>query len=352
MNRAVAASRGRARWSSLMCRYVLIVMLMIAGWGTGAGCRTAGQETGTAPSARPHPESPRPSSSPEKAAAPGVTTSPGATPTTGPAPSTANAPAGADLGVLPLPSGAVVYVAGGLDPAAREVDVLVHFHGAPHIVVREVGLARLQAVVIIVNYKGLSATYEKPYSEPERFASLLAEAHEELRTRGRLASDARWRHVCLSSFSAGYGAVRALLLQPKYYEQIDGVYLADSLYAGWKDDVPYSGANPTNMAPFRRLASDAVAGRKTLLVSHSYFDPQKYAGTHVTADDLVTHVGLARRAVDEAGPADMRIVSRAEAGQFSVWGCTAPAEEHGRHLQNMHYWLAHLPISTAGATAP
>lgn len=243
-----------------------------------------------------------------------------------------------------LPIGADVFVPAALQRDRRQVDLLVHFHGAPHIVRREVDLAGLQVVVVIVNYKGLSSTYETPYSEPDRFTTLLDEALAALRERGVLRKNGTWRHICLSSFSAGYGAIRALLSREEEYKRIDGIYLADSLYAGWKNEVPYGGANPDNVAPFRRFARDAVAGRKTLIISHSYYDPQKYAGTHVTADDLIAYVGATRRTVDEAGPADMRIVSRAEQGQFKVWGCTAPAEEHGRHLQNMHYWLAYLPL--------
>ncbi len=248
-----------------------------------------------------------------------------------------------------LPIGAEVYVPAAVGGGLRDVDVLVHFHGAPDIVAREVELAGLQAVVVIVNYKGLSGAYEKPYSEPDRFSTLLDETMSALRDRGIARKDAKYRRVCLSSFSAGYGAVRALLLRDDEYKRIDAIYLADSLYAGWKDEQPYSGVNPANVAPFRRYAAAAAAGKKTLIVSHSYYDPQKYAGTHVTADDLVAQVGAERRKVDEAGPAGMQIVSRAEQGNFKVWGCTAPAEEHGRHLQNMHYWLASLPLDRTGA---
>lgn len=247
-----------------------------------------------------------------------------------------------------LADDAELYIPEALPKNQRTLDVLVHFHGVAHIVRREADAAGLRVPVVIVNYKGLSGAYEKPYSEPTRFVHMLDAAMTALRERGYATPDASWRHVCLSSFSAGYGAVRAILARDADYARIDGVYLADSLYAGWADEAAHTGASAANIAPFRKYAADAAAGRKTLIVSHSYYDPQKYAGTHVTADDLIAFVGAKRRAVDLPGPADMRIVSRAEMGQFKVWGCTAPAEEHGRHLQNMHYWLVNLPLERAG----
>lgn len=247
-----------------------------------------------------------------------------------------------------LADDAELYIPEALPRNQRTLDVLVHFHGVAQIVRREADAAGLRVPVVIVNYKGLSGAYEKPYSEPDRFAHLLDAAMAALRERGYATPGATWRHVCLSSFSAGYGAVRAILARDSDYARVDGIYLADSLYAGWADETAHTGANPQNIAPFRKYAADAAAGRKTLIVSHSYYDPQKYAGTHVTADDLIAFVGAKRRAVDLPGPADMRIVSRAEVGRFKVWGCTAPAEEHGRHLQNMHYWLVNLPLERAG----
>jgi hypothetical protein len=235
-----------------------------------------------------------------------------------------------------------VWFPGELQAARQPVPLLVHFHGGMDTLQREVQKAGVHGVAVAVNYRGLSAAYERPFSQPGAFSKLLEDVRQALRERGLLAGEVEFGEVWLTSFSAGYGAVRAILATPEGFERVAGVYLADSLYAGWKDDQPYAGADPDNMTPFRRLATAAAGGEKRLLLSHSYYDPQRYAGTHVTADDLIAFIGLTRVPCDEAGPQDMRIVSRASRGWFAVWGCTAPRDEHVRHLQNMGYWLAKL----------
>lgn len=246
-----------------------------------------------------------------------------------------------------LEPGVALYAPPCLGRARPECDLLIHFHGAPEVVEREANLARLCCVIVTVNIRGLSAAYEAPYSAPQRFTALVDKALEAARAQAILTPTGKWRRVCLSSFSAGYGAIRAILRQDEDRARLAGVYLADSLYAGWGPEGPYKGIDVANVAPFRVLAKEAAAGGPVFIVSHSYLDPEKYAGTHETAADLIACVGATSRTVSEPGPADMRIDRRADLGNFHLWGCRTPTNEHVRHLQNMHYWLAHLPLDHA-----
>ncbi len=238
-----------------------------------------------------------------------------------------------------LPTVGEVFVPDYLARGAADVDLVVHFHGAPAVVEREFAAAGLQAVLVTVNYRGLSSAYERPFSDEQLFSALLDEALTELGVRKLTTSDAKWRRVCVSSFSAGFGAVRALLKVPEYFGRIDALYLADTLYAGYVEREGQRKPSPENLKDFRRFAAEAAAGRKTMIITHSYLEPGGYAGTHETGDDLIAFVGAQRRAVDEAGPASMRIISRAEKGNFHVFGCAGTTGEgHMAHLRNMRFW--------------
>jgi hypothetical protein len=249
---------------------------------------------------------------------------------------------------LALSDGVAIFVPEGVGNAGASV--LVHFHGAPVVVEREFRAARVRAVLVTVNYRGLSAAYETPLAEPQRFESILGDALAELKRRGRLAEDAGWRSIFLSSFSAGYGAVRAILRQPQHFDRVDGIYLADSLYAGYVEEGGQRRVNPENMTPFRRFAAEAAAGRKFLLITHSYLEPGRYAGTHETADDLIGHVGAQRQPVDEWVPDQttagaLHWVSRADRGAFHVRGCAGTSgEDHMAHLRRLAWGLGVMPL--------
>ncbi len=238
-----------------------------------------------------------------------------------------------------------VLVPGYLPRHLENVDLVVHFHGATQVVEREFTAAGPRAVLVTVNYRGLSSAYEKPFSDPTLFRTLLDETMAELKARELVSQDANWRHVCVSSFSAGFGAVRALLRVPEHFNRIDALYLADTLYAGYVEQGDQRKVNPENMRDFRRFAAEAAAGRKTMIVTHSYLEPGSYAGTHETADDLITFVGAERRIANEPGPASMRIISRVDRGNFHVYGCAGTTgEDHMEHLRNMRGWYPMLPV--------
>jgi hypothetical protein len=266
------------------------------------------------------------------------------------------APVAVAIGVTTAPKGTrlklasvgEVFFPAYLKRGLEQVDVVVHFHGPPSVVERELAGARLDAVLVTVNYGGLSGKYEKPFSDPKLFGTLLDESMAGLKQRGLVAPTATWRGVCVSSFSAGFGAVRAILKVPAYFDRIDAMYLADTLYAGYVGEGPERKVDPDDVKDFCRFAAEAAAGRKTLIVTHSYLEPGPYAGTQETADNLIAAAGASRRAVSEAGPATMRIDSRADRGRFHVWGCEGKTgEDHMGHLRNMRFWYPNLPLERA-----
>ncbi|MBK8913328.1 MAG: hypothetical protein IPM64_01800 [Phycisphaerales bacterium] len=268
-----------------------------------------------------------------------------------------------------LVSGAEVFVPTGVGGAAA-IDLVVHFHGVSAVTERELAAAGVRAVLLTVNYRGLSAAYERPMSDSRAFDDLLDQALVELKARGLMPVSGRWRRVCVSAFSAGFGAVRALLAEPRHFARIDALILADSLYAGYEEDAAgVKRPSPRNMHGFRRYATVAAIGRKALIVTHTYLEPGTYAGTHETADDLLAFVGVEADSPQLAGLAarseaelsarngaelsarngaelsPLPILRRVSLGEFRVLRCAGTdGEAHMAHLRNLRVALRLLPL--------
>jgi hypothetical protein len=229
-----------------------------------------------------------------------------------------------------------------------EVDLLVHFHGDPATVRRNVEEARLAAVVVTVNYNGLSSVYAGPFSDPGLFGELLDDALGRVRLLPEFGAEARWGRLAVSSFSAGYGAVRELLKSPDYREVIDGVLAADSLYASTdpRDASPVD----EQMADYKRYADLAVAGEKVFILTHTEVPTPTYESTRDTADELLKHLGIEPEGVDQRTPAGLHFVRHARRGGFTLWGSPgATGEAHMEHLRQMAEWLDDLPLAKAPA---
>lgn len=268
--------------------------------------------------------------------------------TSAPAPSASSPAAAGPAGQFIKLETGTLFIPVTFGRAAREVDLLVHFHGDPPTVGRNVEAARLDVVVLIINYPGLSAAYANPLrDDPDLFDKALAGALARLEQEKLVTGQARWRTVCVSSFSAGFGAVRELLKQDRYVERIRAICMLDSIYAGYAADSTETDkrVEPENMLGYRRFARAAALGDKTFILTHSYLVPGSYASTIETADDLISHVGARRRSVDESVPdSPVQVVSRAQLGEFKVWGCAGTdGEAHMQHLRHMRIWLPELP---------
>jgi hypothetical protein len=147
--------------------------------------------------------------------------------------------------------------------------------------------------------------------------------------------------MALSSFSAGFAALKHILSEPAVPDRVDAVLLEDSLYAAYSDPEEKQ-LVPSNLKPFVSFARAAARGQKLMAMTHSEVPTQGYASTRETADLLLDELGLERH------PASSGKGTVAEKGNFWLRGLPGiDKEAHARHLQTMasttlprlaHFW--------------
>jgi hypothetical protein len=196
---------------------------------------------------------------------------------------------------------------------AGAAPLVVHFHGGTWI--PEVAAARVPSAVIAVQLGAGSSTYARPFADAKAFAELLQEAE----TKARRQFD----RVVLTGWSAGYGAIRAILQVPVQYERVHGVVLLDGLHAGYVGGKPgpkESTLVADDLAIFVRFARDAVAGKKQMLLTHTEIFPGTFASTTETADYLLKQLDLKRQPVLRWGPLGTQILCEVKQGRFHLLG--------------------------------
>ena len=219
-----------------------------------------------------------------------------------------------------------------------ELDLVVTFHGAawlPHQAVASLGG---NAVSAVVNLGAGSGGYHRAYGDPTAFDSLVAGVERE--TRGAAARDVRFRRVTLAGFSAGHGAIRAILLEPRHFARVDAVLLMDGMHTSYVPEgqvLDKGGAlDSTNLVTFTDLARAAIRGEKRFLITHSEIFPGTFASTTETADWILRALGLRRRPVLRWGPRGMQQLSAVRAGRFELLGFAGnSAPDHVDHLHAM-----------------
>lgn len=219
----------------------------------------------------------------------------------------------------------------------KTVPLVIHFHGGTWL--PEIAAARDGHFASIAIQLGSgSAAYGKPFASPNVFAKLVREAESK--------SGVRFQPVVLSAWSAGYGAVREILRVPENYARVDKVLLIDGLHASYVSGKP--GPQESELAAgdldiFLQFARDAVAKRKTLIVTHSEIFPGTFASTTETADWLLKQLGLRRTAQLRNGPMGMQQLSEAASGNFRVIGYAGnSAPDHVDQLHSLPQFLKWL----------
>ncbi|MEX0611731.1 MAG: hypothetical protein WD738_21835 [Pirellulales bacterium] len=222
-------------------------------------------------------------------------------------------------------------------------DLLVHFHGDPQTVWNNAKYANLNAVVVTVNYSGLSSAYSTPFSNASLFQSLLNEALAKVRLETDIPDILQWDKLGVSSFSAGYGAVREILKSATYRNEIDALLAADSLYATTAGDgTPLD----SQMVDYKTFAMSAKNGAKTFLFSHSQVPTFTYESTMETGNELMQHLGISASAINTNGLGTLNFYRKAQSGNFQLWGATGTdGDAHLEHLRYIGEFLEDLPLA-------
>ncbi len=257
-----------------------------------------------------------------------------ATPTA-PAPAPLSAPAPASGAVREAKQGQLfVFVPGdcGLGP---EVDLVVHFHGAPPVLGRALREAGLNAAVAVENLGTISQDYGGAYTVVARLDDLERRAMR-LVERACPGQTYRPRRLALSAWSAGYAAVGAILSHPELAARVDAVLLSDGLHgaflaSGWRE-MPL-----TALAPFVDFARRAVSGTRLMAITHTAIETAGYASTTETTSFLLDRLGMERVVF---APAEsrfgMELESEASRGNFTVEGYSGGNEAaHARQLHSI-----------------
>ena len=235
---------------------------------------------------------------------------------------------------VPLSTGSLLLP----EKPRKVMPLVIHFHGEPWLAEWSVRQRSKNAAVIALHLGGGSGVYTEAMKAPGRFRAWIAEA--------RAAARAELRPIYLTSFSAGYGAIREILKDPANLPLVDGILLMDSLHSGYLGGTTPGPVETEPMAPFLDFARTAVASRKILVLTHSEVYPGTFASTTETADYLITQLKLRRQAVLVEGPNGMQQLSRVRTGHFELEGFAGnSAPDHVDHYQSMAEWLRKFKLN-------
>jgi len=238
---------------------------------------------------------------------------------------------------------------GWTNAVASNSVLYVHFHTVPLFAIQEHARRDAKEPLAVFMLGEGSANYRTPFEDTNRFARVLALIEDELKRRGA-PSGTRIGNVDISSFSAGYGAVRELVKSPEYFKIIRRILLSDSFYGGLEP----TSVGATNRVPLAEhidvwvpFARAAMRGEKTFVLTHTQIATASYASTFECAAALLQRVGVkaetvATNSIPAANHPDFPILARADSGRFHVWnysGDDAPAHlTHVRHMADV--WKA------------
>ncbi len=238
--------------------------------------------------------------------------------------------------------GAVLF-AGPRVKADKPVPLIIHFHGVSWLMEYHIAMHFPKAALITVNLGSGSRVYGEPFGRAEMFRELIDEAGS------KLGLKKGWSSITLVGFSAGYGAIRAILRHDVNFQKVDNVLLLDGIHASYVPEgkrLADGGViKADDLDSYIKLAREAVAGKKKFMISHSEIFPATYASTTECVDHLLSTLGLKRRPKLKSGPVGMQQLSEVDVNGFHIRGYAGnTGADHGDQLQAMPAWLKILKI--------
>jgi hypothetical protein len=218
----------------------------------------------------------------------------------------------------------------------RSLRLLIHFHGAAFI--PEVAVSRLgkRYIAATVNLAPGSGIYDRTFSDPAVYDSLLAGIARE--ASAALGRTVQFDRVMLVGFSAGHGAIRAILRDARHVAAVDAVVLLDGLHTSYVPEgtvIEKGGTlDETKLVELASFAQAAIRGEKRFLITHSEIFPGTFASTTETTDYLVRTLGLRRTPVLAWGPGGMQQLSEVRKGRFEIMGFAGNSGPD--HIDQLH----------------
>ncbi|HEX4228921.1 MAG TPA: hypothetical protein VHZ07_09630 [Bryobacteraceae bacterium] len=214
--------------------------------------------------------------------------------------------------------------------------VLFFFHAQG--LVPEIAGARNNMVVVSAVLGAGSRVYAKPFLDVAVFGNLLKEA--ETRAGMKLGP------ITLAGWSAGCGAIRQIMSTPEYYDKVANTIMIDGIHTSYVDGKPgplESQINPQPLQIFIKLARDAMAGKKRVIITHSEIFPGTFASTTETSDYILKALGLHCRPILKWGPMGTQELSEVRAGKFFMVGFAGnSAPDHVDELHSLPEYLKWL----------
>jgi hypothetical protein len=238
--------------------------------------------------------------------------------------------------------GAILFTSPKVKPN-KALPLIIHFHGTSWLMEYHISKHFPKAALITVNLGSGSRVYGTPFSQPEMFKNLIDEASKVLEL------NKGWSSITLVGFSAGYGAIRAILRHEANFKVVNNVLLLDGIHASYVPEgkrLADGGIiKADDLDSYIKFAREAVSGNKKFIISHSEIFPATYASTTECVDYLLNTLSLKRKAVLKRGPIGMQQLSESKAKGFHILGYAGNSgADHGDQLQAMPEWLKFLKI--------
>jgi len=225
------------------------------------------------------------------------------------------------------------------------VNVVITFHSTAWLAKQAVTSTDNRAVTAALNLGSGSGAYHRPFADPAAFDTLLAAISREVSTVS--GKPTAFGKITLVGFSAGHGAIRAILLDARHFKRVDAILLLDGMHTSYVPEgvVLANGGtiDTTNLIAFRDFAHAAMRGEKDFVVTHSEIFPGTFVSTTETANWLLHAIGVVRRPVLRWGPRGMQQLSEARSGRLAVLGYAGnSAPDHIDQQHSMPELLARL----------
>jgi len=224
----------------------------------------------------------------------------------------------------------------------QDPTLIIHFHGASFVPSFSVYNSEKKFILATVNLGYGSSVYEREFLDSNQFLNLILKIKNSIKENENV--EINFKEIFISSFSAGYGAVRAILRNEKNIIQINGIILLDGLHTDYipENTVLSKGGklNEDKLNPFLEFAKLAAERKKKFIITHSEIFPGTYASTTETADYLIQVLQSRRNPILKWGPLGMQQLSETQEGNFLVLGFAGnTAPDHIDHFHGLyHFW--------------